>query len=229
MDVLKKKERIERVRKMNAVLNTLFPQTTIHLTHQSTWELLVAVMLSVQCTDKRVNEVTPNLFRQFPTMNSFADVTQETLEQAIYSTGFFRAKARNIRLAARMIIKEYDGEVPHTMEDLIRLPGVGRKTANVILSNAFHQEEGIAVDTHVRRFALRFDLTDHTDPTHIERDLMEIIPQSDWWTFPHRLIEYGRAICPARKHICESHPLTVVYPDAANVWPRARILRNLNK
>jgi endonuclease III len=216
-----KRARIARVSKMNEVLETLFPSTLIHLKHSNSWELLVAVILSAQCTDKRVNEVTKDLFTKYKTVRAYAQAPQEDMERAVFRTGFYRAKARHIRAAAQAILHEHKGEVPHTMTELIALPGVGRKTANVVLSTAFNTAEGIAVDTHVRRFAIRFDLTDYTDPKRIEQDLMEIMPSSKWWSFNHRLVEYGRAYCPARKHDCHEHPLTKVYSKANDCWPRA--------
>ncbi len=217
----KKKERIGRVRKMNAVLHKLFPNTLIHLKHRNAWELLVAVILSAQCTDKRVNEVTESLFKTYSTVLSYANARKKEMEMAVFQTGFYRAKARYIREAAKVIVSEYNGQVPQSMDELIRLPGVGRKTANVVLSTAFGKAEGIAVDTHVRRFAIRFDLTDFADPKRIERDLMEIMPQKEWWGFNHRLVEYGRAYCRAGKHACDEHPLTQIYPRACNLWPKA--------
>jgi endonuclease-3 len=222
MEKRKRNERTLRVKKMNRVLNELFPLTVIHLKHKSTWELLVAVILSAQCTDKRVNEVTKSLFKKYRSISAYADAPQSEMEQAVFSTGFYRNKAKHIRAAAQMIRSVYNGKVPDTMETLMTLPGVARKTANVVLSNAYGKQEGVAVDTHVRRFAIRFDLTDYTDPTRIERDLMSIMPAPEWWSFNHRLVEYGRAICPARKHDCSTHPLTLVYPQAQNIWPKAR-------
>ncbi len=221
MTGLQKRARIARVRKMNEVLEALFPSTLIHLKHSNTWELLVAVILSAQCTDKRVNEVTKDLFRKYKTVRAYARAPQEEMERAVFRTGFYRAKARHIRKAAEAILANHAGEVPRTMTELVALPGVGRKTANVVLSTAFNTAEGIAVDTHVRRFAIRFDLTDFKDPKRIERDLIEIMPSTRWWSFNHRLVEYGRAYCPARKHDCRDHPLTKVYPKAHTRWPRA--------
>jgi endonuclease-3 len=215
------RERTARVKKMNAVLEKLFPSTLIHLKHGNPWELLVAVILSAQCTDKRVNEVTPQLFKKYKTVRAYAKAPQEEIEKIIFSTGFYRAKAKHIKSAAIAIVRDHKGKVPETMRELIALPGVGRKTANVVLSTAFDKAEGIAVDTHVRRFAIRFDLTDHRDPKRIERDLMSIMPEKAWWSFNHRLVEYGRAYCPARKHDCLHHPLTKVYPKANMVWPKA--------
>jgi endonuclease-3 len=221
MEERKRKERTVRVRKMNRVLEELFPETLIHLIHGSTWELLVAVILSAQCTDKRVNQVTKKLFKKYRTIKAYAEASQKEMEQAVFSTGFYRNKAKHIRTSAQMILDTYGGRVPHTMEELVTLRGVARKTANVVLSNAYGKQEGIAVDTHVRRFAIRFDLSDYTDPIRIEHDLMSIMPPSAWWSFNHRLVEYGRAYCPARKHDCSTHPLTTLYPNAVDVWPKA--------
>lgn len=213
--------RIRRVRAMNRILKKLYPSPQIALHYSNTWELLVAVQLSAQCTDARVNKVTAKLFRTYRSIRSYADATQAEMEQAVFQCGFYRNKARNIRNAARMVLDSYHGKVPETMEELLRIPGVARKTANVVLSNAFGVHDGIAVDTHVRRFAIRFDLSDFTDPKRIERDLMEIMPQREWWGFNHRLVHYGRDICKAHTHACESHPLTKVYPPAAQCWPKA--------
>lgn len=218
----KRAERTARVHALNHVLKKLYPNPTIALNYTNNWELLVAVELSAQCTDARVNEVTKTLFKTYPTVRAFAEASQAEMERAIFSCGFYRNKAKNIRAAARMVLDEFQGAVPESMSELLRIPGVARKTANVILSNAFGIHEGIAVDTHVRRFAIRFDLSDHSDPKRIERDLMEIMPQKEWWGFNHRLVHYGRDVCPARKHACAAHPLTVVYPEAASVWPKAK-------
>ncbi|MFZ2252975.1 MAG: endonuclease III [Minisyncoccia bacterium] len=217
----KKQERALRVRKMNRVLRQLYPSPKIALNYENNWELLVAVELSAQCTDVRVNMVTEKLFKKYKTIESYRDASQSEMEKAIHSCGFFRNKAKNIRRAAKMVIEEFGGGVPNTMEELIKVPGVGRKTANVILSNAFDIHTGIAVDTHVRRFAIRFDLSDFTDPVRIEKDLMQIMPQSEWWGFNHRLVFYGREYCPARKHDCVKHPLTPFYSKATEIWPRA--------
>lgn len=214
-------ERTLRVKKMNRILKSLYHNPKVALNYSNTWELLVAVILSAQCTDVRVNLVTKDLFQKYKTMYAYAQASQDDMERAVHSCGFYRNKAAHIRGAAQMILDEYGGEVPHTMESLLRIPGVARKTANVILSNAFQIHEGIAVDTHVRRFAIRFDLSDHADPIQIERDLMQIMPQSEWWGFNHRLVHYGRDICPARKHDCATHPLTLVYPKASEIWPKA--------
>jgi endonuclease-3 len=169
-----------------------------------------------------VNEVTKTLFKKYRTIRAFAKASQTEMEQAVFKTGFYRMKAKHIRASAMMLLKDHKGVVPSTMDELIELPGVGRKTANVVLSNAFNKAEGIAVDTHVRRFAIRFDLSDYRDPKRIEGDLMHIMPKTEWWGFNHRLVEYGRAYCKAHKHNCSMHPLTLVYPKANTCWPRAQ-------
>ncbi len=221
MHTKKRKDRIQRVEAYNKILCALYPDPRIALNYSNHWELLVAVQLSAQCTDARVNKVTARLFKKYTTIESYARASQTAMEQAVFQCGFYRNKARNIRNAARMVLDEFGGEVPSSMEELLRIPGVARKTANVVLSNAFGIHEGIAVDTHVRRFAIRFDLSDFTDPVRIERDLKEIMPQEYWWGFNHRLVCYGRDVCPARKHECSKHPLTVLYPKAQDRWPRA--------
>ncbi len=221
MHAAKKEARTRRVRAMNTILKKLYPNPRIALNHSNTWELLVAVVLSAQCTDERVNKVTATLFKKYPTIESYRDASQGDMEKAVFSCGFYRNKAKNIRNAAKIIIENFGGVVPHTMEELITIPGVARKTANVVLSNAFQIHVGIAVDTHVRRFAIRFDLSDYSDPVRIERDLMEIMPKREWWGFNHRLVHYGRDYCPARRHDCVTHPLTPVFTKACEIWPKA--------
>lgn len=212
-----------RVRGMNRVLSTLYPEAVIALRYSNPWELLVAVQLSAQCTDARVNQVTDKLFEKYPTLADYCTAQSVEFERDIFSCGFYKNKTKNILAAAKKLRADFGGEVPRTLPELLTLPGVARKTANVVLSSLTDGDAaGIAVDTHVRRFALRFDLTDHTDPVRIERDLMEIMPKKHWWGFNHRLVHYGRDVCSARPHDCAEHPLTKLYPKAANVWPRAR-------
>jgi endonuclease-3 len=212
-------ERRQRAREVVEELKKLFPGARIALTYGDPWQLLVAVMLSAQCTDKKVNQVTVELFRKYPALEDYLKADPTEFEQDIRPTGFYRNKAKNILGAARIIKQEHGGVVPDTMEELVALPGVARKTANIVLGNAFGKVEGIAVDTHVRRLAVKLDLTDNRDPDKIERDLMRLIPHEEWFATTYRLIDYGRNICPARRHDCASHPLTRIYPPAAERWP----------
>ena len=192
------------------------------LKYRTNWELLVSVVLSAQTTDKKVNEITKRLFKKYKTVNDYAEAKLKAFEQDIKEIGLYRGKAKNILAAAKIVKLQYKRRLPRTMEEMVALPGIGRKSANVILGNAYGVVDGIAVDTHVRRFALRFDLTDSKDPNKIERDLMAQLPKKEWFDFTYRLIDYGRNICPARKHDCANHPLTKLYPPAANRWVAAR-------
>lgn len=221
MTAAKKKARRERVKKMSTVLRHLYPEAKIALAYTTDWECMVAVQLSAQCTDERVNKVTKKLFKKYRTLNDYANASQREFEKDIYECGFYRNKAKNIIAAAKRVRDTFGGTLPRTMEEMLTIPGVARKTANVVLTTLYDISEGIAVDTHVRRFAIRFDLTDHKDPTRIEQDLMEIMPKKLWWGFNHRLVHYGRDYCPARKHDCKDHPLTALYPNANEIWPRA--------
>lgn len=200
----------ERVSLIIAELERLFPTAKIMLHFSSPWELLVAVMLSAQCTDKQVNKVTASLFRKYKTLDAYIHADRKEFEQDIYTTGFFRMKAKHILETAQLIQAKYGGKVPQSMKEMIMLPGVGRKTANVVLGNAHGIVEGIAVDTHVRRLSRALKLTSHTDPDKIERDLMKIIPKEKWLSFTYLLIEYGRAYCTARRHDHANCPLTKV-------------------
>ncbi|MDP2704719.1 MAG: endonuclease III [bacterium] len=215
-------KRKTRVKKIIAKLKQLFPRAGMTLKYKNNWELLVTVILSAQCTDKRVNIVTQTLFKKYKKLDDYVRANKKEFEKDIRSTGFYRNKAKNILAAAKMIQNEFNGKIPNTMEGILKIPGVARKTANVVLGNAYGIVEGIAVDTHVRRFAIKFDLSAHKDPKHIEKDLMRIIPQKDWFKSTYLFIEYGRNVCPARKHDCEHHPLTKLYPRAATVWPKAK-------
>ena len=203
-------ERRERVQEILQALDQLFPAATCALRHQDAWELLVATILSAQCTDKRVNEVTPGLFRKYPTVRDFAAVSQEELAQDIRSTGFFNNKAKSIIGAAKKVLSDFGGKVPRTMEELLTIPGAARKTANVVLGTAYGVESGIVVDTHVQRIAQRLDLTKETDPGKIEKDLMALIPRETWILFSHQVIHHGRNLCPARKPRCAECPMDPV-------------------
>jgi endonuclease-3 len=215
-------ERKKRVKNMIAVLKKLYPEPKMALNYSNDWEMLVAVELSAQCTDKRVNEVTSRLFIKYRSLEDYVKADIKEFEQDIKPNGFYRNKAKNILAAAKMVKNDFDGKIPSTMEEILRIPGVARKTGNILLNRIHGVNEGIAVDTHIRRFAIRFDLTDNTDPKKIEKDLMEIVEKKDWFDGTHRLVTYGQEVCPARKHDCSTHPLTKVYPQAAEVWPKSR-------
>ena len=219
MDKQKLIERKQRAGQVVAVLKELFPEAKIALQYKAHWEMLVAVILSAQCTDKKVNEVTATLFKKYPTLDHYVNADPTEFEKDIKPTGFYRNKTKNILAASKIIKEKYNGVIPNTMEALLSLPGVARKTANIVLSNAYGIVEGIAVDTHVKRLSIKLDLTDNTNPDKIEQDLMQILPKEEWFALTYRLIEYGRQICPARKHPCENHPLSKIYPPAATIWP----------
>ena len=195
-------ERADRVRKILKVLDQMYPNPQVPLLHHNCWELLVATILSAQCTDKRVNEVTPGLFQKYPTMADFAAANQAELANDIRSTGFFNNKAKSVIGAARKIIADFGGQVPKTMDEMLTIPGAARKTANVVLGGCYHVHEGVVVDTHVQRNAARLDLTKNTNPMKIEQDLMKIIPPEKWFDFSLQLIFHGRALCVARKPKC---------------------------
>jgi endonuclease-3 len=183
-------------------LDEMFPNVTCALEHSNAWELLVATILSAQCTDKRVNMVTPGLFRKYPTIRDFAAARQEELAADIRSTGFFNNKAKSVIGAARKILADFGGEVPRDIEKLVTVPGAARKTANVVLGTAFGIAFGVVVDTHVQRIVRRLDLTQETDPVKIEKDLIKLIPREKWILFSHQLIHHGRTLCVARNPKC---------------------------
>jgi endonuclease-3 len=189
----------EKVHNVLSLLKKEYPEIKTALEFKDPIQLLVATILSAQCTDERVNKVTEKLFKKYRTIEDYTDANPNIFEQEIHSTGFYKNKTKNIIGAARMIVEEYDGNVPDTMEDLIRLPGVARKTANIVLSNAYGKIEGIAVDTHVKRLSKLIGLTENTDPDKIEKDLMKITPRKEWSNLSHLLIFHGRAVCIARR------------------------------
>jgi endonuclease-3 len=195
-------ERQARVRQILEGLDQMYPGAVCALHHSSPWELLVATILSAQCTDKRVNEVTPGLFAKYPTPQDFAAARQEVLANDIRSTGFFNNKAKSLIGAAKRIVNDFGGKVPRTLEELITVPGAARKTANVVLGTAYGIAAGVVVDTHVHRVSRRLDLTKNDDPVKIEQDLIKIIPQERWISFSHQVIHHGRALCVARKPKC---------------------------
>jgi endonuclease-3 len=198
-----------------AELRRLYPEAMCSLNFSNPLELMVATQLSAQCTDERVNIVTARLFKKYRSVEDYASASQEELEQDIRSTGFYRNKARNLRSACQRILSEYHGEVPRTMEGLLSLAGVARKTANVVLGNAFGIVEGFVVDTHVGRLSRRLGWTQQTNPVKVEQELMRIIPQQDWLDLSHLLIFHGRAICDARKPLCTQCTLAMLCPSAS--------------
>lgn len=197
----------QRMKKIFGGLDQLFPNAQCALNHKNAFQLLVATILSAQCTDERVNKVTPGLFAKYPTARDFAVLDQKTLEEDIRSTGFFRNKSKNIIAAAKRIAKDFGNKVPRTMDEMLTLPGVARKTANVVLGTAYAIPTGVVVDTHVFRISHRLKLSDGKAPENVERDLMELVPKDRWITFGHQVIWFGRKICQARKPLCMDCPL----------------------
>jgi endonuclease-3 len=223
--VAKPKNQAERKARVATILKDLdemYPQATCALNHRNPWELLVATILSAQCTDKRVNEVTPGLFEKYPTPRDFAAARQEVLANDIRSTGFFNNKAKSLIGAAKKIVDEFAGKVPRTLEELITVPGAARKTANVVLGTAYGITSGVVVDTHVQRVSRRLDLTKREEPVKIEQDLMKIIPKDRWILFSHQIIHHGRALCIARKPKCTEckiNPVCYAADKTAEVRP----------
>jgi endonuclease III len=213
----------ERVRQIIAALDHLYPGVTCALTHRSAWELLVATILSAQSTDVRVNMVTPGIFEKYPTVQDFAALEPEQLQPDIYSTGFFRNKSKSVVGAARKVVADFGGNVPQTMEELLSLPGVARKTANVVLGTWFRKNEGVVVDTHVTRISRRLELTKHEDARKIEEDLMRIIPRQRWTDFSHEVIWHGRKLCVARNPKCADCALEKLCHAADKTWSTVEI------
>jgi endonuclease-3 len=204
-------DRRARARAIDSILKRLFPTAGMVLRFSNPWECMVAVQLSAQCTDKKVNQVTEKLFAKYRTLEDYLRATSKEFERDIFSTGFYRSKTKNILAAARMVHDEFGGTIPRTMKDILVIPGVARKTANVVLGNVYGVVEGIAVDTHVARLSRKLGLTRHRDPVKIERDLMDAVPRKEWFHWTYRLIEYGRAYSPARKQDHSQEPLAKFY------------------
>jgi len=213
----------ERVREILNRLKATYPNVKCALHHNSAWELLVATILSAQCTDVRVNMVTPVIFAKYPTPEDFAALKPEELEPDIRSTGFFRNKAKSIVGAAKKIVNDFGGKVPDTMEELLTIPGVARKTANVVLGSWFGKNIGVVVDTHVHRISRRLELTKNDEPVKIEQDLMKIIPREHWTDFSHEVIHHGRAICVARAPKCAECPLENICHAGDKTWSTVEI------
>jgi endonuclease-3 len=215
-------ERKLRTRKIVAYLKKAYPNPKTELRYRTQFQLLVSVILSAQCTDKAVNKLTETLFKKYKTPKDFAEADSAIFTKEISSVSFFRNKAKAIISAAKLVQQEFHGRVPKTAVELVELPGVGYKTAHVVLGELFDIWEGIATDTHVKRFAKKFDLTDENDPTKISKVLEELIPKKDWKYANNGLVLYGRYVCPARPHDCAAHPLTKLWPPAALRWPKAK-------
>ncbi len=208
----------DRITEILTRLDTLYPDVKCALTHTSAWELLVATILSAQSTDVNVNRVTPDLFRKYPTVEAFAALTPEQLEPDVRSTGFFRNKSKSVVGAAKKVVADFGGQVPLKMEDLLTLPGVARKTANVVLGSWFQIAEGVVVDTHVHRISRRLELTTNNDPQKIEQDLMRVIPRDKWILFSHQIIWHGRKLCIARKPKCVECPVENLCHAGDKTW-----------
>lgn len=213
----------ERVQEILKRLDSIYPDVTCALQHKSAWELLVATILSAQSTDVRVNMVTPELFRKYPTVQDFAALTPEQLQPDVRSTGFFRNKSKSVIGAAKKIVSDFGGQVPDQMDHILTLPGVARKTANVVLGTWFGKAEGVVVDTHVHRVSRRLELTWNDDPKSIERDLMKIIPPTKWTLFSHQIIWHGRKLCIARRPKCVDCPLENICHAAGKTWSTVEI------
>jgi endonuclease-3 len=213
----------ERIEGILAGLDARYPFASCALHHRSAWELLAATILSAQCTDVRVNMVTPTLFAKYPTPAAFAALEPADLEDDIRTTGFFRNKSKSLVGAARKVISDFGGEVPHTMDQLLTIPGVARKTANVVLGSWFKIADGVVVDTHVQRISRRLELTKNEDPRKIEQDLMKVIPRDRWILFSHQIILHGRAICIARRPKCVDCPLETLCHAADKTWSTVEI------
>jgi endonuclease III len=215
-----------RITEILARLDQLYPDVTCALTHKSAWELLVATILSAQSTDVNVNRVTPELFRKYPTVADFAALTPEQLEPDVRSTGFFRNKSKSVVGAAERVVSEFGGEVPDDMEDLLTLPGVARKTANVVLGTWFGKAEGVVVDTHVTRIARRLELSKNTDAPKIEQDLMKVVPREKWILFAHQIIWHGRKLCVARRPKCVDCALEGICHAGDKTWSTVEVHKN---
>lgn len=211
-------ERKKRIRKLDRELKKLFPEAVTELDYNTPWQFMVAVQLSAQCTDKLVNRITPALFKRYAKFEDYLTADSDEFAGLVRSCTYAFNKTRNILAAAKFVKKEFKGKLPKTMEEMVRIPGVGRKTANVILGDLQGESGGITVDTHVIRFARRFDLSDYKDAVKIERDLMQLLPKKEWPHFTHRVIYYGRRIAPARKYDTSKDPLVQIYPKAGIVF-----------
>jgi len=209
---LKMESAEKRIQKIISILRSTYPKSHTALTFETPLQILIATILSAQCTDERVNQITPMLFKKYRSAEAFARADREELEAEIRPTGFFRNKAKSIIGASKKIVEDFAGKVPDNMEDLINLPGVARKTANIVLSSGYNKSEGIAVDTHVKRLSERLGLSTEKDPDKIEKDLMRIVPREEWIDFNYMLVNHGRQVCQARKPRCSECPISHLCP-----------------
>jgi len=209
----------ERIGEVISILRKTYPKSRTALRYETPFQILVATILSAQCTDEKVNQITPALFRKYPTAKDFAQANSKVLEEEIRPTGFFRNKTKSIINASKKIVADFDGEVPDTMESLITLPGVARKTANIVLSSAYNKAEGIAVDTHVKRLSQRLGLSKEKNPDRIEQDLLALVPKKDWLDLNYMLVNHGRKTCQARKPNCPECVLNHHCPSAKEYFP----------
>ncbi|MFT7557918.1 MAG: endonuclease-3 [Planctomycetota bacterium] len=212
-------ERRARFKKLYKKLREIYPvEPESFLAFVTPWQLLVAVILSARCTDEQVNKVTPVLFSKYPDADSLATAPLSVIEELVHSTGFYRQKAKAIQGAAQAVVRDFAGVTPQAMEDLIQLPGVGRKTANVVRYFVWGVATGVVVDTHIKRFAIRYDLTDHAQPEKIEGDLMDVVPEKEWGNVAYYILRYGRGIAPAKKYDTSTDPLVAIYPPAGKIF-----------
>lgn len=209
-----KKSAKDNSAKILQMLEQLYPDAHCALDHESPFQLLSSTILSAQCTDERVNKVTPELFKHYPTARKMAKAPIEHLEELVRTTGFFRSKAKSLHEMSNSLVNEFGGEVPDSMEKLIKLRGVGRKTANVVLGNSFNKNEGVVVDTHVGRLSRRFKFTKHNDPVKVEKDLMKLLPKEKWTSISHEMIMHGRALCKSQNPKCEICPISPICPSS---------------
>jgi endonuclease-3 len=212
----------ERIEKITNILRKTYPRSRTALHFKTPLQILVATILSAQCTDEKVNQVTPALFKKYPSASDFAQANPEELEEGIRPTGFFRNKTKSIIGSSKKIVSDFGGEVPDSMNDLVMLPGVARKTANIVLSSAYKKAEGIAVDTHVKRLSHRLGLSKQKNPDKIEQDLMELVPKKDWLDFNYLLVNHGRKICQAKKPKCPECVLNHLCPSAKGFFPNLK-------
>ncbi len=212
-----------RIEEIMAIMSEAYPSSRTALKHETPLQILVATILSAQCTDKKVNQITPSLFQKYPKPSDFASADKQELEAEIRQTGFFRNKTKSIINASQKIVEDFGGKVPDNMEDLITLPGVARKTANIVLSSAFKKAEGIAVDTHVRRLSQRLGLSKETDPDKIEKNLMKIVQKKYWLDFNYIFVNHGRKICMARKPLCPQCGVNHLCPSAEDFYSEAEL------